>query len=305
MHPSDSRQAVVVAVVAAFNPDASILDHVSNIQAQAQKTIVVDDGSTKVPESLWPALEKLGAVVLRQPGNFGIAAALNRGARLAVEELDADFVLTLDQDSRLRLGYVDAALAAADSATRSGLRVGLIAPEAYGDRIGPTIGKASGFDLAFDPMQSGSLVPVGVYRSIGYYEEALIIDGVDSEFTARLREHCYQPLIGQGCVLEHKLGERSEARFFGRTVKYNYHSPLRVYYISRNGAIIVKRHLRDQPGWTVRRTKEELKAHTMRLAFSPGKAKILRAMAVGLADGLRGRTGKIPVSLVSKIAPRG
>jgi rhamnosyltransferase len=140
-------------------------------------------------------------------------------------------------------------------------------------------------------MQSGALVPAATYRDVGCYDEGLVIDAVDSEFTVRCLAAGLEPLVAPGCDLDHGMGERHHAQVLGRDIAYNHHSPERVYYMARNGTLVSRRHLRDEPGWVLRRLTEEAKAHALRLALDPDRADLARAAIQGVRDGLRGRTG--------------
>ncbi|MEP6799736.1 MAG: family 2 glycosyl transferase, partial [Lapillicoccus sp.] len=161
---------------------------------------------------------------------------------------------------------------------------------------------------AFDPMQSGWVVPVGTFDRVGLLEEDLVIDGVDSEFTARCRAAGLDPVVGAGCALEHGQGERMPARLLGRpvavrgvAVAYNRHAPARVYYMTRNGTIITRRYLVRQPRWVLRRLGEEALAHVIRLAFDPQRGRLVVAILAGWRDGLLGRTGRIPADLEQRL----
>lgn len=291
----------VVAVIAAYRPSPDLLDGVRAALAQAQGVVVVDDGSGPGPaEEVLDAAAELGAVVLRRPENAGIAAALNAGIAAARRRWTPEFVLTLDQDSVLAAGYVERAVDTYRRASASGLRVGLVAAAAYGEAPTPTRRSPDAFGRAFDPMQSGTLIPAATLDAVGGLDEDLVIDGVDSEYTARVNAAGLAVLVGDGCVLEHQLGRREPATVFGRPlvlggrpITYNYHSPTRVYYIARNGTLLTLRYLRRDPAWVGRRLVEEAKAHGMRLVLGRDKLRLLRAMAAGGADAVAGRTGRV------------
>lgn len=285
----------VVAVIPAYDPGAALLDLIDDVSPQVEAVVVVDDGSRCGLDVLGEARSH-GAWVIRQ-ANGGIAAALNTGLTCA-DDLGADAVLTLDQDSRLPGDYVTRAVAAWQAAVTAGIPVGLVAAASYSGHPTPTAGRRGGFDIAFDPMQSGQLVPMATFAQVGGFDESLVIDGVDSELTVRCREHGLLPIVGPGCDLQHGQGERVAGSIAGRPLTWggrplmvNRHSPARVYSMSRNGVILTRRHLRTQPRWVLRRLAEEAKAHTLRLALSPDRAALARAAARGMRDGLAGRTG--------------
>lgn len=299
----------VVAVIAAYRAGEDLL---ANARAAAEQTggvVVVDDGTPDgASDAVLDALANAWALVVRQPANAGIAAALNAGIAAARASWAPEFILTLDQDSTLTPGYVEHAVDTYRRATSAGLAVGLVTASAYGAHPIPTRRSSDSFTRAFDPMQSGTLVPVSTLDALGGFDEGLVIDGVDSEYTARVNAAGLAVIVGEGCVLEHQLGRREPAVFFGRPltvagreITYNYHSPTRVYYIARNGTAITLRYLREDPAWVLRRLGAEAQAHGMRLVLGRDRGKLVRAILAGGADALRGRTGRVPQRLVTRL----
>ncbi len=298
----------VVAVVAAYRPQDDLVDNVAAALSQVQGVVVVDDGSPEGTEHILDALGAAGAMVLRREVNSGIAAALNAGIEEALARWHPEFVLTLDQDSCVTDGYVEHAVQTYRRATQAGVRVGLVTASSYGDAPTPTRRSPDDFPRAFDPMQSGTVIPVTTIDAIGLLDEGLFIDGVDSDYTARAHAAGLAVLVGQGCRLEHGLGRRERTTIFGRPVtllgrelSYNYHSPSRVYYIARNGAVLTVRHLRHDTGWVARRLIEETKAHGMRVVLGRDRGKMVRAMVAGYLDAARGRAGRIPERLAERL----
>ncbi|MEP6631202.1 MAG: glycosyltransferase [Lapillicoccus sp.] len=279
----------VIAVIPAFDPEPGLLGLVDDVSPQVGAVVVVDDGSTQGLDVL-DALAGRPQVRLVRQDNAGVAAALNTGVRIALAH-HADAVLTVDQDSGVPPGYVTAAVAAWQRATARGIPVAFVSAASYSGRPTPTRGRRDGFAVAFDPMQSGCLVPAATYREVGEYDAGLVIDAVDSELTARCLAAGLVPVVGPGCDLVHGMGERIAVHLLGRDLAYNRHSAQRVYYMARNGTLLSRRYARHQPAWVLRRLVEEGKAHTLRLALSPERGRLARAALAGVRDGVRGRTG--------------
>ena len=283
----------MVAVVTAYDPGPGLAGLVDEVAPQVESVVVVDDGSTSGLDVVAALEARPGVRVIRQ-ANAGVAAALNAGVRATLTDLGADAVLTLDQDSGLPPTYVVRAVRAWQDAVRRGVPVAFVCASSYSGRRTPTRGVVEGYARAFDPMQSGSLVPATTYRDVGCYDEGLVIDAVDSEFTVRCLAAGLEPLVAPGCELTHGMGERTSTHVLGRDVAYNRHSPERVYYMARNATLLTRRHARDEPTWVLRRLAEEAKAHTLRLALDPARADLARTALAGVRDGLRGRTGRRP-----------
>lgn len=306
--PSNSPSGRTAAVIAAYSPPDALLEAVRRLGHQLDKIIVVDDGSPVESAALFAGLAELGATVIHQGSNRGIAAALNEGIRTAREKWSPEFFLTLDQDSLINDQYVERARTTYAEATAAGLDVAFVCAASYSGHSVPTIPSKDGFLHAFDPMQSGFMIPARTLDRLGLFDEGLFIDGVDSEFTIRATSSGLSVIVGSGCDIEHDLGQRRPGTLLGRPVKvggvalsFNYHSPSRVYYICRNGTILTRRYALKAPRWVARRLVEEFKAHLLRFAFSPGRMALLRAAGHGFLDGVRDVSGRIPADLEPRI----
>ncbi|WP_426996330.1 glycosyltransferase [Pseudarthrobacter sp. N5] len=303
-----SLTPTVVAIVAAYGPDPSLAETVLALLQQVEGVVVVDDGSPASAETVLERLSAAGATVVRQPGNMGIAAALNAGVTAARSQWNPDFFLTLDQDSRPTKQYVRNALDTHERAQGAGMTVGFVTAASYSGHPIPLLHTGDGFIHPFDPMQSGFLIPRSTVERVGPFEDELFIDGVDSEYTMRTRAAGLAVLVGEGCEIAHDLGQREPGMLFGRPLKilgreisYNYHSPSRVYYICRNGTLLTHRYFRKDPRWVVRRLVEELKAHILRFTFSRGRAQLFKAASAGFRDAFQGTTGRIPPELEERL----
>lgn len=298
----------IVGLVPAFNPGPSLLTLVSAVADQVDTVVVVDDGSA----SGLDVLDRVAKdhLVLHQD-NRGIGSALNTGLEAIRELGGVEAVLTLDQDSTLPPGYVLAAANALTKAIAASLPVAFVTAASYAGHPTPTDGAVGEFDVARDPMQSGSLVPMTTFARCGDFVEDYVIDAVDSEFTARCRALGLRPLIAPEAALDHLMGTRVPATVFGRGVRrggqpmaINAHSSVRVYYMARNSLLLARAHGRNDLKWTLRRLAEEGMAHALRLGFGPHKRADARAIMAGVRDAVRNRTGVAPASVQSPASNR-
>ena len=98
----------VAGVVTAFRPSAELVNNVESLLRQVPVVVVVDDGGGPGFDHIFAALARVGAVVLCLEANSGIGVALNAGIRKAREISDPEYIVTVDQDSYLPAGYVQA-----------------------------------------------------------------------------------------------------------------------------------------------------------------------------------------------------
>ncbi|MHA7191148.1 glycosyltransferase [Arthrobacter sp. MDT2-16] len=291
---------VVVAVISSFRPAASLIPNVTALADQVSAVVVADDGSGSDASGLLATLQGLGVDVVRRASNDGIAVTLNAGIARARAAHDAEWILTLDQDTTLEPDYVRHLLETALSAQAEGLQVGAVS---YGNQNGRAVallGAVARFNLAYDPMQSGLLLPVSTLDTVGELREDLFIDWVDSEYNERMRAAGLLTLVAEGTNITHSLGTARPLSVFGRPVRRHgrqlsvaYHPPLRVYYMTRNGLLVARRSILRAPRWTLSRLTRDLLGHVGRVLVGPHRATHVLAAGFGVADALRGRSGKI------------
>lgn len=304
------NDARVVAIISAFHPPEDLSERVLELNKQVAHTVVVDDGSDISHSStVLQELEEIGCTVLRMPENSGIAAALNTGIDLALQKWSPDFVLTLDQDSALDPGYIEAALNTFTAAKAEGIDPGLVSAQSHNGLNVPLLTKKAHFPEAFDPLQSGALIPVSTLKAVGMMDERLFIDCVDSEFNLRVRSHGLATLIGKGCNMTHALGHAQPMMLFGWHVSVlgtkrhvHSHAPFRVYYITRNSIYLWRQYGARFPGWLLRRLRFQLESDIFRLLYGANRKGQLRALARGCLDGWLGRLGKIDPSFQQRIS---
>ncbi len=276
----------VVAVVPAYDPGPGLVDLVVALAPQVDRVVVVDDGSAgRAAADRWDACHDAGALVLHHDGNLGIAAALNTGVRWAVDA-GARAVLTVDQDSDVPPGFVDALSTRWVALSEKGCAVGLLAPETVTGMPPQRDGHT--------PIQSGQLVPVDTFDRVGRFDEALFIDGVDDDFALRCLDAGLAVIVVPGLVLGHRLGDLQRVRVGGREVALTRSAPFRSYYLARNRAVLVRRYARRHPGWAAGQTLGLGRHLGVMLLLAPDRRERGREVWRGLRDAARGRSGRRP-----------
>ncbi len=282
------------AVVAVFSPGPGLAAVVATTSAQVDAVVLVVDEHPVGPATreVLDACRVAGADVVEHGANRGIGAALNTGtARLGDLLPGLDHVLTLDQDSALPEGYVAALVEAHDRARAAGVAVGMVAPDQVGSMVRlPRRGPGrDGVVLGGEPIQSGLLVPVGVLDRLGGMDESLFIDGVDTDFYLRARDAGLRCVLAPGSRLEHRLGQAVRAG--DRETPLLVAATFRYHYQWRNLVVLLRRHARRHPVWSVAATVRAVRHLAIVTVVTPGRGARLRAAYAGLRAGLRGETG--------------
>ncbi|MDO4242249.1 MAG: glycosyltransferase [Actinomyces sp.] len=288
------RISRVGAVVTAFAPGPGLVRAVGVLLDQVEQVVIVDDGperATEATRALLADCRSLGAQVVVQDRNRGIAAALNAGARHLDPACEA--VLTVDQDSCLPAGYVAAQVEAFAAARAAGVPAGMVAPRAAGNiRRLPGAQGRDPVVVGGEPIQSGLLVTVALWRALGGFEESLFIDGVDSDFYLRALDLGAVPVIAPVSI-EHQLGTTVSAGLGPWRMPLTVAAEFRYYYQVRNLVALLRRHGRSHPRWCARAVGKQARHLIIVTALAPGRRGRLARAAHGLRDGLAGRGGAI------------
>ncbi|HOB05497.1 MAG TPA: glycosyltransferase [Propionibacteriaceae bacterium] len=279
----------VRAAIVAYEPGPALVELCRVLGETGMPVLVVDNASSQGRDWL-AAAEEVGATVTRLDQNRGVAGALN--VALATSS-DAEWLLTLDQDSLITAEMVDVLTR---SSARLDPRVAIVAPIVRDDAAAEVIQgdpDADGWYLADRVLTSGSLCRVAALRDIGGFRDDLFIDLVDWDVGLRLRASGWTLAIEPKALLMHSLGRATGHRVpgIGRVVTTN-HAPDRQYYKVRNFLLLGRDgSLGAEPGWAARTGLGLLSSVAKVVAFEPDKRAKLGAMAQGLRDGLLGRGG--------------
>ncbi|QZA78314.1 glycosyltransferase family 2 protein [Deefgea tanakiae] len=223
----------IAAVVVTYNGDASLKKTLLALLEQVSFIIVVDNGSIDNTKSIVLSLGDSNKFrLIELSANMGLGYALNAGIRYAYAS-GYDWVLTMDQDSIICDGMIDAFISfIKENNEEVCLTPNLII---HGESINLTSGVV---DLA---ITSGNLVYVPILDHVGWFNELLFIDSIDFDFCIRLKNAGYHVSRVGNALLKHELGDSHE-NIFILNKYYTKHSPLRRYYMLRNSFYIFEMH---------------------------------------------------------------
>lgn len=290
----------IVAVISCFRPGREFATNVGLASGQSDEVIIVDDDSGPSWAHVLDELDSRPRTsVLRHAENSGIAKTLNDGVDLA-DRRGASHILFLDQDSVLPDGFVASLHSLLCDASSAGLPVGVVAPWKVNDYESKKPGAVlRGFQLRDEPIQSGQLMPIETWRTVGRFREDFFIDAVDTEYFLRMQDKGFVAVFHRALNLPHSLGAAVDATVFGRPLRMGgrplsirVHPPLRTYYIYRNGVLLARERLRARPRFVARWMVGMMKRSIISIGLGPGKREQLRAAFLGTVDGLMGRSGK-------------
>jgi rhamnosyltransferase len=293
-HPVERSD--ICAVVITYHPPHGCADLLSELAAQTDRVLIVDNGSP--PESLdalSDATLRIGAVVMRLGENLGIARALNVALDYAHQH-NYRWLATFDQDSRMTQTMI-ADMCRTLTRYPDPAAVGLITPTHVDRKLGFTVKnrghEASGTEwrIVASTMTSGNLVKVEAATGVGGFDDSLFIDYVDHDFCLRLRDGGYRVLEATQAVLLHSLGNLQRRRFGFLRVSVTNHPALRRYYMSRNRLILWRRHWRRYPGWVARDVRRFCSETLWMVLYEGHVPDKLQMIWRGIRHGWRGIRG--------------
>lgn len=272
------NQRNIAACVTLYNSSMDCLACMETYRKQVQ-TIYVVDNSAKPDTALVEAIKLIpNAKYIFNGDNKGIAAALNQAAELAIGE-KFEYLLTMDDDTEMPVGWLDEMR-----------RFWHNYPQA--EKIGILSGvhvkckKHEPFKIVSYTMTSGNLLNLKAYKQVGAFRTDFFIDHVDHEYGLRLTKAGYKVIELPSLELRHELGERKKSGLGMHT--FISHSPLRAYYIVRNGLEMARLF----PDFRSRAIVLIVKELTKSILFETDKMGRLKFFAAGLVDGWRRKFGQ-------------
>ena len=292
-----------------YHPDERLALLIASLRAQVDALWVVDNsaeiGTTTRLREYEQQSDSTISLILN-PHNHGLATAQNQGIAAA---LDAgyDWVLLMDQDGVPDENMVSQMLGVARSYTLPE-RIGFLVPVHCdeGDRPAAKvyIRRGWGFlarrsldkpgeteDRTAFAMASGCLIPAERIREIGPMAEDFFIDYIDYDFSFRIRRAGYRIIVVEAAKLQHRLGERIEGQFLGRTKSYREHNARRRYTIYRNRLRVLFAHGFRFPEFLQFEILSIGKDLLQLLIWERDKKAKFCAILGGITAGLRGRGG--------------
>jgi len=277
----------ITAVATAFHPDERLAAVVAAALESCDEVIVVDNTPGGRPSGAG-ALADLPRVRLLRPGrNTGLAGALNLG--VSHVSPDADAVLFLDQDSVLTPEVVQGLATHLADPT-----IGIAAPspwdaehERHYEQFAGRRPEIADRDTV---ITSGMLVRRELINEVGRFRTEFFVDHVDNDFCLRARRQGARIVRDGGLRLTHSLGQRNTHRVLGMTLASSRHPTWRLYWIARNGVILLREHRRTSPRWVFGTAAYLVQWVVVRTAFEAPRRERLAVMLRGFRDGWRGRT---------------
>lgn len=218
---------------------------------QSDLVIIIDNSQNILDFSAFIGIDRDRIIYIKNPTNLGLAKSLSQICDLA-RDYNVKWLLTLDQDSVIsddfyinNFKYVNIE------------NVAMLCPRVIEDRFNIVqkhkklikLSNSGIFEVE-SAITSGSYIDLSVQQDIGFFED-LFIDGIDNDYSFRLRENGHKILYVTENSILHEFGE-SEHTILSKLSRYllgeinpslirRNHSTLRIYFQARNTTILNRR----------------------------------------------------------------
>ncbi|MCW8805861.1 MAG: glycosyltransferase family 2 protein [Ignavibacteriaceae bacterium] len=277
---------IVAGIVVLYNPSHSVIENINSYITQIERLYIVDnsDNPNKFLFEFINSNSKCDYIF--NDGNLGVAAALNIGAKKAIES-GYSYLLTMDQDSKALADLVENLFKIAQADKQIG-----IASPLHSNKFDTHIKSREPITEEMTVMTSGNLLSLNAYKQIGAFRDDFFIDYVDIEYCIRMNFNNFKVLSVNNIILEHDEGNLSRRKFLSKTFYPSNNVPSRLYYKTRNLFYLrnTYRKIYPQP------LKTEYDAYLRNIVkvFLFEKQKLLkfRMILLGFWDYLRGKKGR-------------
>ncbi len=267
-------------VVVLYQPTEENILNILQYAPLLDRLYVVDN--SEPPENM--LLQKLSAAsnveIVPMNGNQGIAKALRVGLEKAMQD-DADFCLTMDQDSIFptdQMHNIKKYLSRDDIDDYAiiGLNVN-------------QIGTPPGLVATKLILTSGNLINVKNYRLIQGFREELFIDSVDYELDHQFYKVGKKIAYINEISLKHTVGSPEAMNILHQKITLLNHSPVRYYYRYRNNYVLYRE---DKKFYKEVRWMDQ-KQFIKILLFEKNKRKKLAMIRLGIRHAKQKKLGRL------------
>ena len=224
----------LVATVVLYNPGENLFSNLRSYITQIEKLYIFDNSKNRIQFLPNEILEK--SEYFHTGSNEGIAKRLNQALKKSKKD-GYTFLLTMDQDSYFNEDDLKTYLALIEKESNSQ------STAIYGVRY---YSSKDITKIEFNKLliTSGSILNVDIAEELNGFDEALFIDGVDTDFCIRACQKGYKTVLFNQIYLNHTLGTEMITTniFSGKKRKTKFHNPIRVYYIIRNHLYMRKKY---------------------------------------------------------------
>jgi len=277
----------IAAVVTFYFPHSSVIQNIKSYAGSIDKLFVVDNSETSDNQIVQRLKSINNVLYLPQHENKGIAFALNLASELAIQE-GYEYLLTMDQDGVASPDMVKKLI----QCFSLDKKIAVVSAFHHFEVGRKSINRPSGCNQTLTVMTSGNIININILKKIGGFNNDLFIDYVDHDFCLRLNRAGYKVFICNSAILKHNLGEIKQKFFFSRKVYPTNHSPIRMYYRTRNRFYVYKKN-QDHFADYIRNDKMAFIKEILKIIiYEKNKLLKIKMIIIGYSDYRKNKFGK-------------
>jgi len=279
----------IAGLVILYHPDNHLIRNIQTYRYLINRLYIIDNSENGHNETIEQLVKLDDSILIKDGKNKGIAASLNQGCSLAKNDGFTE-LLTMDQDSFFSpeniSGYLNCVMNFPDKSTVAmfGIQFENVAMQS----------RNCAAEKVTHLITSGSIINLDLFELIGGFDENLFIDEVDSEYCYRAYHKGYQVVQFKNVFLEHSLGTKSyhkSLKTFRTTIR-TLHSPIRLYYMTRNFLYIKAKYKKQFPDAMVKRKQALLNNIKNNILYNKQRMLVCKYILQGYLDYKSNTMGK-------------
>lgn len=269
----------ILSVVITYYPDKKLLQDNINAFINYVDAILIWENTPIAESAKYRYVNNQKVIFYGVNENKGISFALNYAWKYAKAN-GYDYLLTMDQDSKIENFqlFINQVLSMNEIAIYGIPPMNSIKEKIF--RVSHTI-------------TSGTLIPIQILNDINGYRENFFVDAIDVDLSYRARRYGYNTYWIGGTCIKQVFGNQFYKKIGGaKFLCFNY-GPKRLYGILRNHIIIEKEYKTELSDKKLLYKIYILKFLINILFFEPNKIKKIKAMVLGIYDGILNKDSRI------------
>lgn len=282
------------ALITVYQPGAAVADHVRSAARQVDLVYVCDNSADDHRGLFSPCGGNVRYVWFGR--NLGLSSAFNRILKAPEIPWQAeDYVLFLDQDSRIGEGHVDILAEQFERLRADGRQVGCLGPVYFNTSSGAVEMPRSRQPLTERTWQVASIITssmlttYGNLRQVGFWNEQIFLDLADWDLCWRMEAAGLLCCLTDAAVLRHSLG--SGEKKLG-PIRLREGEPFREYYQIRD-SLYLQRESYTPLKFRIRFVAMLLIRSPLHVLFLKGGRERLKYIGMGIHDYRRGKSGPL------------
>ena len=288
---NESFSMKLIGIVIVYFPDDKIINNILSYLPFLDRLIIWENTPKNARKNIRFEDDALQSKVLKwgEDSNVGIGIPLNKMVEYSIKE-GYTHLLTMDQDSVFVENDFEKYVRFIESHPDDASNCILTPNHLVNDSL--YYSHDSEFEYADVFITSGTIFPLSIFQKNGLFRHDFFIDVIDTEFAQRAKKNNINIIAIHSVILSHKLGYQvNKHRLLWKVVFPNEYSPIRTYYIIRNGLILFKEYPDPQEKrkylwyWFYKRS-------VFIVLYERNKMNKLKALLWGYYHGKKGVVGK-------------